>query len=869
MSRKKKVYVVPHSHWDREWYFTIEDSNILLSQNMPYLMEVLEKDSNFNSYTFDAQLSIVEEYLVLYPEDRDKLEGLIKERRIFVGPWYTQTDTLLVNKESIIRNLLYGTRLGNKFGHSMKVGYLPDIFGQNQYLPSIFKGFDIEDSVLQRGVYTENLKNNLNFKWSSPDGESVKANNIFLGYGPGKFLSSDDKYIEEKLIPMLEKLEALNVDSDNLLLPAGGDQVLVRDHFPKTIKELNEKQDKYEFMLSNYEDFMKDTMKDAFKNEIKGELIACQKSRIHSTIKSQRYDIKKANYDVENKMLYILEPLAVIGKSLGLNYPTPWMDIMWKSLFDVHAHDSISGCNSDDTNREILNRACKADRICQGLINVIKKQITTAISKKIEKRNIVVLFNTKAHSSVENVETVIFSVEKNFSLDTIEGNKVQFDLVKRDYISGGKQVVVTAEGDKQIELPGYYRSEVIIINEELKALGYKTLVVNEGKIKSENILEIIKEDEIENNFYKIKLKDNKITLINKKTKEEITDMFYFEDSEDCGDSYDYSPSLNGQHTIISEVILLEVKKSVNINKMVILHRGVNYKSSEIIVKTEIELRNNESTIRIKHHIDNKVEDHRVRVVLNTKVVSTTSLSDQGFSFIERNNTNKHLVDWREKGFAEAPVPIYALENIVAIKDEKNTYGVITKGIKEYEVLENSKIALTLFRSVGLLGKDDLLWRPGRASGINNKVVHTPDAQMIVEMDFEYAITIRDSSEELFKLADKFIGRYTSYQKQSLNLFEERVERFELPLNLEVSGDEYSLLKLDNLNVIQSVCKESYAKDGYIIRLFNPRDSEEVVNIISDKFKALKLTNLYERESEEVSGEIKIKPKGYVTIKLIV
>ncbi|MDZ5001308.1 alpha-mannosidase, partial [Clostridium perfringens] len=139
-----------------------------------------------------------------------------------VGPWYTQTDSLLVNKESIIRNLLYGTRLGNKLGHSMKVGYLPDIFGQNQYLPSIFKGFDIENSVLQRGVYTDELKGNLNFKWTSPDGETVKANNIFLGYGPGKFLSSDKEYIEEKLMPMLKKLEDLNKDSDNLLLPAGG-----------------------------------------------------------------------------------------------------------------------------------------------------------------------------------------------------------------------------------------------------------------------------------------------------------------------------------------------------------------------------------------------------------------------------------------------------------------------------------------------------------------------------------------------------------------------------------------------------------------------------------------------------------------------
>ncbi|MBU3092525.1 alpha-mannosidase [Clostridium sp. CF011] len=869
MNKKKKVYIVPHSHWDREWYFTIEDSNVLLSQNIPYLIEVLEKDSEFNSYTLDAQLSIVEEYLVLYPEDRVKLEELIKERRIFVGPWYTQTDTLLVNKESIIRNLLYGTRLGNKFGHSMTVGYLPDVFGQNQYLPSIFRGFDIEDSILQRGVYTEDLKDNLNFRWSSPDGERVKANNIFLGYGPGKFLTTDDKYIEEKLIPMLEKLESLNVGSDDLLLPAGGDQVLVRNHFPKTIKELNEKQYKYEFILSNYEDFMKDTMNKSFENEIKGELIACQKSRIHNTIKSQRYDIKKANYDVENKILYILEPLAVIGNSLGLKYPTPWVDIMWKSLFDVHAHDSIGGCNSDATNRGILNRIEKSDRICSGLINVIKKQITTAISKKVRNENIVVLFNTKVYSSVENVETVIFSVKKNFNLNTIEGNSAEFDIVKRDYISGGKQVVASADGDTQIELPGYYRSEVIIKNEELKALGYKTLIVNEGEINSENILEVIEDHEIENNFYKIRLKDNEITLINKKTSEEVTDIFYFEDSEDCGDSYDYSPSSNGERTVISKAILLEVKKSKNINKMIIQHRGVNYKSCEIIVNTEIELRNGESTIRIKHHIDNTAKDHRVRVVLNTNVVSSTSLSDQGFSFIERSNTNKYLKNWRESGFVEAPVPIYALENMVMLKDEKYTYGVITKGIKEYEILENSKIALTLFRSVGLLGRDDLLWRPGRASGINNKVVYTPDAQMIKKMNFEYAITLRDSSEELFKQVDKFIGRYTSYQKQNLNLFEERVERFEIPLNLDVNGDEYSLMKIDNANIIQSVCKESYEKDGFIVRLFNPGYSEEVVNLYCDKFKSIKLTNLYEKEIEEVNGEIKVKPRGYVTIKIIV
>ncbi|NFN95727.1 alpha-mannosidase [Clostridium botulinum] len=865
---KKKVYVVPHSHWDREWYFSIEDSNVLLSENIPYLMDVLEGDKEFSSYTFDAQLSIVEEYLKLYPEDRERIEKLIKDKRIFVGPWYTQTDSLLVNKESIVRNLLYGTRLGDKYGNSMKIGYLPDIFGQNQYLPSILKGFDIEDSVLQRGIYTEELNGNLNFTWTSPDGEKVNTNNIFLGYGPGKFLDFDDKYIEEKLFPMLEKLEGLNKDSNNILLPAGGDQVLVRKRFPAIVKELNEKQDKYEFILSDYEEFMKDTWKNKkFENEINGELIACQKSRIHNTIKSQRYDIKKGNYDVENKILYILEPLATIGKSLGLKYPTPWIDTMWKLLFDVHAHDSIGGCNSDETNKEIINRIEKVDRIASDLINIIKKQITNAVSQKLEKDNIVLIFNTKVKNSRENVKTVIFTNTNAFEVTNLNGEKVEFSLIKSEYLSGGKQVVVTAEGEKEIELPGYYRSEIVIKNMALPAIGYKTLLINEVEKMQEDILMVQSSNHIENEVFKVEVEAGVISILNKATGEKIINALYFQEDEDTGDSYDFSPTEDGKVSVINEFEVLEVKKSKAIQVMKLHH-----KKGERKIKTVIELRFGEEFIRVNHKINNTIENHRVRIVLNTGINSKSSLSDEGYSLIERNNENKYINTWREEGFAEAPVPVYALENMVSLKKEDRLYTVMAKGIKEYEVLEDSKIALTLFRSVGLLGKDNLLWRPGRASGINNKVVYTKDAQMLKEMSFEYAITFgkieSDFENKLFNTLDKYLDRYTTYQLQKLNLFEERVERFEVPLNLKNVDEEYSLFSIDNKYAIQSVLKESYEKDGFILRLFNPGEKEIKVNLTKENGKNIFLTNLYERVLEEVKDELVIKPRGYITIKMI-
>lgn len=865
---KKKVYIVPHSHWDREWYFSIEDSNVLLSENIPYLMDALEKDKDFKSYTFDAQISIVEEYLKLYPEDRERLENLIKEKRIFVGPWYTQTDSLLVNKESIVRNLLYGTRLGDKYGYAMKIGYLPDIFGQNQYLPSILQGFDIESSVLQRGVYTSELKENLNFTWTSPDGKKVNANNIFLGYGPGKFLDCDDKYIEEKLFPMLEKLESLNKDSDNILLPAGGDQVLVRKRFPCIVKKLNEKQDKYEFILSNYEEFMKDTWKNKnFENEIKGELIACQKSRIHNTIKSQRYDIKKNNYDIENKILYVLEPLATIGKSLGLKYPTPWFDIMWKLLFDVHAHDSIGGCNSDETNKEIMNRLEKVDRIASNLINIIKKQIATAVSKKIEKDNLLLIFNTKVSKKSEPIKAVIFTSNRNFEVTDLNNGKIEFTLLESKYLSGGKQVVVTADGEKEIELPGYYRSEILMKNLDLPSMGYKTLLINEVDKIEDELLSLKECNNIENEIFKVEIELEKISILNKVTGKKITNALYFAEDEDCGDSYDFSPNEEKEASIIDSCELIEIKKSKSVEIMKISHKKDNR-----TIETALELRCGEEFIRINHKINNTIENHRVRVVLNTGINSESSLSDEGFSFIERNNENKYINIWREEKFAEAPVPIYALENMVCLKEKQSLYTAMAKGIKEYEILENSKIALTLFRSVDLLGKDDLLWRPGRASGINNKVVYTNDAKMIKEMEFEYALTFRtiqdDFENEAFNILDKYLDRYASYQLQKLNLFEERVERFEIPLDLKNVDSEYSLFSIDSRDAIQSVLKESYEKDGFILRLFNPGKDNVKVSLNDEKIKNSFITNLYEKVLEEIKDEIIINPKGYATIKII-
>ena len=87
----KKVHVVPHSHWDREWYFTTSRSKIYLMKDLNDVLNTLEKDENFK-FMLDAQASLLDDYLKWMPQDEERIKKFVKEKRLIIGPWYTQTD---------------------------------------------------------------------------------------------------------------------------------------------------------------------------------------------------------------------------------------------------------------------------------------------------------------------------------------------------------------------------------------------------------------------------------------------------------------------------------------------------------------------------------------------------------------------------------------------------------------------------------------------------------------------------------------------------------------------------------------------------------------------------------------------------------
>src|SRR6185503_7300243 len=99
-----RVFVVAHTHWDREWYERFEGYRARLVPMVSKLLDLLERDATFRSFTFDGQTIAIEDHLEKRPNDRDRISALVRSERLFVGPWYVLADNILVSGESLVRN---------------------------------------------------------------------------------------------------------------------------------------------------------------------------------------------------------------------------------------------------------------------------------------------------------------------------------------------------------------------------------------------------------------------------------------------------------------------------------------------------------------------------------------------------------------------------------------------------------------------------------------------------------------------------------------------------------------------------------------------------------------------------------------------
>ena len=191
------VAIVPHTHWDREWYAPFQTFRVRLVALLDTLIPLLEQDLSYARFLLDGQTAVLDDYLAVRPEAAGRLARLAASGRVLVGRWMILMDEFMVSGETIVRNLQLGMARATALGGAMQVGYLPDMFGHVAHMPQVLRLAGLDHAVVWRGVpaaITETA-----FWWEAPDGITVRAEYLPVGYANGAYLPQDAEALVRRM----------------------------------------------------------------------------------------------------------------------------------------------------------------------------------------------------------------------------------------------------------------------------------------------------------------------------------------------------------------------------------------------------------------------------------------------------------------------------------------------------------------------------------------------------------------------------------------------------------------------------------------------------------------------------------------------
>lgn len=825
----KKIHVVAHTHWDREWYFSDNEAFIQFSYHMDEVIYALE-NGELDYYYLDGQLSILDDYLKVYPNQETKIKELVEGNKLFIGPWYTQMDEFVVAGESVVKNLQIGIDMSKRLGGHTALGYLPDSFGQGKDMPKIYNGFGIEDAVFWRGMPNEVTKSR-EFYWTAEDGSKVLTINIRNGYYAGVALVEGEIYQKKAILDIVSEDSA----TTNITLPVGGDQRAVDRNLKAIIEEANKEfAEEYQIEESNYPHIFNLLKKEATDlPTVQGEFMSGSVSKIHRSIYSSRYDLKKINDTIENRLIFQLEPLMLMADDLGIPFKRELMDYTWKLILKNHAHDSIGGCNTDKTNEMIMARYKEADQLSYSTVDYLVRKIAESIEGIQE--NDLVLFNTLPYRRTEPYTLEVSTKKTTIKLFDDQRQEIPFQLISTEKVYAGE--VRRSESDYD-EAKYYYIHKISFIN-ELPALSYQIVSVEEQDESATQEKPVaLEETMIENAAYKITFSNGQFSILAKEQGITYKNCLHVEESGDEGDTYDYSPAyFDSIHHLFFETAEVAIQSGKFLSTMSVTGswfvpkdlaaRKAQKVDTEIEYTLTLSLKNDSKRVDMKLSVNNQALDHRMRLVVKTPVKSQVSYADTLFGIVERNNNDPHIHDWRELGWKEEPTEIYPMIHYANTHDLETSWTVMSKGIKEYQVID-SDMYITLFRGVGFLGRPELLRRPGDASGNQFRYIPTPDSQLLgtLEMELSLIIATDYNPAEIQREYQMYSVDTPYYQVQTLNRFTNPIQYFQ-----SNKVDHLTTLKksidLSELPLVFSAIELSRDGEWVNIRLYNPLLEETV------------------------------------------
>lgn len=864
MTKEKKTlgFIVSHTHWDRAWYLPFQSYRMRLVRMIDDLLDMLEKNPRYQSFMLDGQTVILEDYLALRPQNKQRIASLVRAGRLTIGPWYTLPDLFLPCGESIVRNLQMGHKISYIFGEPMKVGYVPDPFGHFAQLPQILQGFGIPSFLFMRGADHFIEETGSVFHWKAPDGSSVLAVYMRDGYLPcgalghpavfGRF-DGHEPLVSEARKRIVESLSLLSPmqKEKTILLPNGCDHMPFQPELPEILEAISTEESDLTLTQGRLCDFLEALQSEGIKHEdIEGDLTGNYHHPILLSVYSTRMYLKQKNRYAENLLLRIVEPLlACFAQFLPLAEMDSFLSEAWKLLLRSHAHDNICGCSVDIVHRE--------DEVRFDEVIEIGKAIITESLESLIKSGLQETGSAESlHSDVFLFNPHPFSIKTRVRIPVLfpnPGGEWAKATEEKELISisgkGSSFPVLVEFSEERVARSAFLettwgRRYHVALDVEMPGLSYDIVRIEETpkkamtKQKTENIF-------LENNRFLILAEESTLHVVDKVSRQKWTNPIGLEYEADKGDTYSFSP-VPGSKPVEAQLKSIHWHPYRSETILAIYSLYIPEKSDILSIEVSLSIAECEG-IEYQIEYQNNLSQCRLRAIFPIGFKTESLRADGHFRIADRA-----IPPFREpikRPYpGEIPYDTFHQGDFVYAENNDMRVWLANRGNPEISLLhrmDSSYFAITLHRSVGSLSVYGGSIRQCQAG----PEIPTPEAQCLRAFTHHIAWGIGFfTPEEVRQQALSFSCPpwtqempYLAYWKKQGN-----TPRFQ------------DFLTMENPNVALDSCRP-WNKQGIVLRIHNI-SGERQIAALKTKFKIEKYctTDLHEQWNKNTEQKIEKK-----------
>ncbi len=905
------AHVVPHTHWDREWYWPFEAFRGRLVEVIDSVLELLQADDRYRGFMLDGQTVLLEDYLEIRPERQWTIAELVAAGKLEIGPWYVLADEFLVSPESLIRNLAVGTDLCEKFGRRVNVAYTPDSFGHISQLPLVARGFGLDSIVFERGVGDEGEELGAEFSWECADGsDRVFAVHLLQTYSGAAGAGHDDweyrdEYSAERArrhmqavlygadgvelgdmpLWLRESIERIRggalayVRSGSVLLLNGSDHLFPQANLPELIEDMNAAFDSVVFRHATLTEYVDLARTYAHQPPVhRGEFRGSRYHHVLPGVLSTRMYLKQANNRLESRVERVSEPLAAAAWLLSATEtPARLVSAAATRLLQNHPHDSICGCSVDEVHRQMMHR----NAVVTDALDYAEQRAIDQLSGA-HGCDRVIVFNPLPVATTHPVTvelTLPYGAGRKLRLRDECGNAAPC-------VTNVSAIHEPGRSDRYVD-----RVEATIVA-PLRPAGFTSFSVDpsgenrrgderdaasgaaggnsagsaadgDGPIcaseRSDGTV-VLTGSRIEASI----AADGTITISDREGGRTLETRPYFEDVADGGDEYDFS-SVDGDAPIRIEApysVTLVTANAAEATAKLIYRAAIPERLTDtrdrrtgsvaLNISLYLTVRPGSPSLGMKVAFENRASDHRMRIGVPTGRRSDEAVAEGHFDVLRRPITERmpHR-DWFQK-----PQPTSHNRRFVLAHDGEAGVALLNRGLPEYEARAGERgvdLLVTLLRSVGWLSRHDLCSRP-QSAGPN---IETPDAQCLGEHTFELALY-------------PFTG---GWDESELTV---EADRLNCPPVAFLSGAVAQALSLISVSppVCLSTVRKARERDGVIVRVWNPADRAVTADLATGfDLDAVRETRLDEQITGEVVHDgrriaLEMAPKAVRTLELV-